>query len=156
MTVLTGAVNAIIALLDNCTLADTDDFVSNPFYKTVVFKPEYPLATMDVPTVALSLAGGMNERKGLGKRERWHQPRLQLDILASNALEARRIYEKIWEVLLYDMNAGAAGTEGTYGTRYLYGQGIKDVRLGEANTTIWDEEGRISRIVADVTVEFTD
>ena len=147
---------SIIALLDGCTLADGDDFVSHTFYKTVVFKPEYTLAEVNVPTVALSLAGGLNQVKGLGQHERWHRPRLQLDILASNALEARRIFEKIWEVLLYDMNGDAAGTEGTYGTRYLYGKGIKEVQLGEPDTTIWDEEGRISRIVADVTVEFTE
>lgn len=156
MTVVTDAINAILALLDNCALADGVDFVSHTFYKTVVFKPEYPLNEVDVPCVALSLAGGMNTRKGLGHEERWHETRLQLDILASNALEARRIYEKVWEVLLYDMNGGAGGTKGTYGTWYLYGQGIKSVRLGEPNTTIWDEEGRTARIVADVTVEFTD
>lgn len=156
MTVVTGAINAILALLDNCALADSVDFVSHTFYKTVKFVPEYPLATMDVPTVACSTAGGTNMRKGLGKRERWHSTRLQLDILATNALEARRIFEKVWEVLLYDMNAGAAGTEGTYGTRYLYGQGIKDLRLGEPNVTMWDEEGRVARIVADVYLDFSD
>ena len=156
MTVVTDALNAIVKLLDSCPLPDGDDFVSHPFYSTVTFRPEYPLATVDVPTVALSLAGGTNERKGLGRRERWHGTRLQLDILASTALEARRIFEKVWEGLLHDMNGAGTGAEGTYGKRYLYGQGIKELRLGEPNTTIWDEEGRIARIIADMSVEFSD
>jgi len=156
MTVLTTVIHALIALLKGCELADDADFKQHTFYKTVQFKPEYPLAALDVPVVAFSPAGGVNEWKGLGKRERWHRARLQMDMLASNALDARRIYEKVREVVLFDTNAGAAGTEGTYGTRYLYGQGIKSIEIGEAQSSVWDEEGRVARLVADVTVQFSD
>ena len=153
---VTSAIRALILLLQNCTVADAADFKQHAFYKTVKFVPEYPLATLAVPTVAFSLAGGTNSAKGLGQRERWREPRLQMDVLAGDPEAARRIYEKVCEVVLYDMNGDAGGVEGTYGTRYLYGQGVKDVVIGEADTTPWDEEGRVSRLVADVSVQFTD
>ena len=153
---VTSAIRALILLLQNCTVADAADFKQHAFYKTVKFVPEYPLATLAVPTVAFSMAGGSNRAKGLGHWERWREPRLQMDILAADSEQARRIYEKVNEVLLYDYNATAAGTEGTYGTRYLYGQGLKEVVVGEPNMTVWDEEGRVARIVADVRVTFTD
>lgn len=156
MAVLTDAINAILNLLDNCTLADKADFVQHTFYKIVRFVPEYPLGSLDVPTVALSTAGGFNRSLGLGQRTRWHEPRLQLDVLASTPLDARRIYEKVWEILLYDMQGGAKGTEGTYGTRYLYGKGIKELELDEANAAVWDEEGRVSRLIADLRVTYKD
>ena len=153
---ITGAITALIALLKGCELADDADFKQHTYYKTVAFKPAYPLASLDVPTVAFSPAGGVNQAKGLGKRECWHWPRLQMDVLAENAMSAQRIYEKVCEVVLYDTNGGAAGTEGTYGTRYLWAQGIKTVEIGEPHPTTWDDEGRVSRLVADVTVQFSD
>lgn len=153
---LTGAMNAIIALLQNCTLADAADFKQHAYYKTVRFKPEYPLGSMDIPIVTLSPIGGSNEQKGLGQWERWHYARIQLDMLAETWTYVRRIYEKVREVVLYDQNGDAAGTEGTYGTRYLYGQGLKSVEIGEAHTSVWDEEGRVARMWAEMRVEFTD
>lgn len=155
--VLTDAIKALIALLGNCTLADGDDFTQHTYYSTVTFKPEYPLASLDVPTVAFSIAGGTNQPAGLGKWERWHGPRIQMDVLAENALYARRIYEKVWEVVLYDYNDGAGAGDGTYGSLYLYDQGLKRVEIGEASTAVWDEEeGRVARLVADVRVMFED
>jgi len=156
---ITDAIHALIALLDNCTLADEDDFVNHAYYSTVAFVPEYPLATEDVPTVAFSLAGGTNRRTGLGKCERWHGTRLQLDVLAENPLYARRIYEKVREVVLYDMDDGAGASDGTCGSLYLYNAGVKDVEIGEAIPQVWDTddaEHRIARLVADVYVTFED
>lgn len=155
---LTEAINALIALLSHCELPDGDDFAQHTFYKTVRFVPEYPLGAVDVPVVAFWSVGGLNRPAGLGKRERWHGPRLQMDILATNALEARRIYEKVWEVVLFDYSGGAGegAQEGSYGKRYLYGQGLKSVEINEPRSAVWDEEGRIARLVADVTVTFRD
>ena len=153
---LTEAIRALIALLKNCELADDDDFKQHAYYSTVDFRPEYPLDTLDVPVVAFSPAGGSNERKGLGQWERWHGARLQMDILAHTATYARRIYEKIVEVVLFDYNAGGLAGDGTYGSLYLYNEGLKKVEIGEARPSLWDEEGRIARLVADVVVTFTD
>lgn len=153
---LTEAMRAIIALLKNCALPDADDFTQHAYYGTVDFRPEYPLDTLDVPVVALSPVGGLNRAKGLGKWERWHDPRLQLDVLAENMTYARRIYEKVCEVILFDFNDGAGLGDGTYGSIYLYGQGLKNVQISEARTALWDEEGRISRLVADVILAFSD
>jgi hypothetical protein len=153
--VITQVIAAIISLLQHCTLPDGADFVQHTYYKTVRFVPEYPLFGVDVPVVALSLAGGTNQGKGLGQWERWHRARLQLDVLAENALYARRIYEKVCEIVLYDYNNGAGGGN-EYGSMYLYAQGIKEVAVGEARMAVWDEEGRISRLVADVEVVFQD
>lgn len=155
---ITEAIAALIALLQNCELADDADFHQHTYYKTVKFRPEYPLATVDLPVVAFSPAGGTNRAEGLGQWERWHEARLQMDVLAENAQYARRIYEKVREVVMFDYNdsAPAPATQGQYGRLYLHYQGLKRVDIGEGRATVWDEEGRIARVVADVTVEFRD
>lgn len=154
--VLSNAISAIIALLKGCALPSEKDFTQHTFYSTVKFRPEYPRGTLDVPVVAVCIAGGINTAKGLGKVERWRQPRLQLDILAADSQAARRIYEKVIEVVLYDQNNGAGAGDGTFGSMYLYGQGLTTVVIGEARSAVWDTEGRISRLVADVEVSFSD
>ena len=154
--VITDAIKAVIALLDNCVLPDSADFTQHSYYQKVRFVPAYPLGTLDVPVVAFSPAGGASERKGLGHWERWHGPRIQMDVLAETSTYARRIFEKVCEVLLYDYNDGAGAGDGTYGSLYLYGQGLKTVEIGEPQTAVWDEKGKVARIVADVHVTFTD
>ena len=153
---LTEAIRALIALLKNCELADDDDFKQHVYYSTVDFRPEYPLDTLDVPVVSFSPAGGTHRGKGLSEWERWHGARLQMDVLAETATYARRIYEKVVEVVLADYNAGGVAGTGTYGSLYLYNLGLKRVEIGEAHSAVWDEEGRIARLVADVEVEFSD
>ena len=154
MAVLTSVIRALIALLENCTLTDDDDFVSHTFYSTVTFVPEYPLGELDVPRVAFSPVGGLWRHKGLGHQEVWHRGRLQMDVLARNGTDARRIYEKVREVILWDKNSGAGTADGTYGKMYLYDQGLKEVEIGMARSALWDE--RIRRLTADVEVLFTD
>ena len=153
------AIRAILTLLQNCELASDRDFSAasdHAFYSTVALVDAYPLADQSIPCLALSNAGGSNLRKGLGDADQWHQPRVQMDALASTALEARRIYEKVAEILRYDYNGDGAGAAGSYGKHYLRDQGVKDVELGEPRQAVWDEEGRVARLVADAVLTFED
>jgi len=48
------AIKGMIDLFEGCEPFSGD----NPLYSSVKFVPEYPLLTMDIPLVALSVSGG--------------------------------------------------------------------------------------------------
>ena len=127
---------------------------TNALYSAVNFVLGYPLGSLDVPTVSMTTAGGMNRRRGIGTFSRITWARMQLDVLAASNLEARRIYSAVRRAMMTDyQNDGGAGALG-YG--YLRGKEIRQVRIGEPSHAVWDEQGRVQRQTGFVEIEYLE
>ena len=152
---LTDAVSALVYLCENSSPFSGD----HALYSTVEFVRGYPLGSMDTPTVAFSTAGGSNSPKGLGDYDRRRRPRVQVDVLADDAMAAARVLQNVRAAILADYNHDGDSEEiedGEPSRGYLLAQGVKSVTIGEANDAVWDEAGRVKRLVADAVVEFFD
>jgi len=127
---------------------------SNPLYSAVRFAPEYPLLSMETPMVAFSAVGGSNRPRGLGTVQRIGRPNFQVDVLADTSLEARRIFQRVRQTIQADYENGDGS--GLIGYGYLRGKLIKSVTFGEPRSAVWDEEGRVQRVLADMTVQYLE
>lgn len=146
------AVRAIIYLLENSAPFGG----SHALYSVVGFVPEFPLGDVETPKVAFSIAGGTNTGKEIGYANRDRMPRQQMDVLADDPVSAQRIFQNVREAVLQDLNHSGSGNAGDPGVGYLHAQGIRTVRIGEPQSQPWDDEGRVSRLVADVDIRFLD
>ncbi len=143
------AIKGLINLFEGCEPFSG----SNPLYSSVKFVPEYPLQTMDIPTVALSVSGGPQSRtRGIGSYWRKAKPRLQLDVLANTRIETLRIFQHVRQVLIADYENN--NDSGELGLGYLRGLGIKWVMLGEPMPATWDEQGHVKRLTTQLQYEY--
>ena len=127
---------------------------SHALYGAVRFVPEYPLLSMQTPTVAFSPSGGSNRPRGLGTWARIGRPNYQVDVLADTSLEARRIFQRVRQAVQADYENGDGS--GVIGKGYLKGKLIKSVTFGEPRSAIWDTEGRVQRVIAPMTVQYLE
>ena len=143
------AIKGMIDLFEGCEPFSGD----NPLYSSVKFVPEYPLLTMDIPLIALSVSGGPQSRtRGVGSYLRKAKPRLQLDVLASTGIEALRIFQHVRRVLIADYE-NADDSDGL-GLGYLRSLGVRWVALGEPMPATWDEQGRVKRLTTQLQYEY--
>lgn len=142
------AVEAVINVLSNSHPFSG----SNALYSAITFTPEYPLGTLDVPTVALVAAGGTTAPRGLGTQARVTWTSFDMDVLAATSLDAYNIWKALREALMRDYQND--DTSGTVGLGYLRGQYIRRAVVEQPRSAPWDEAGRIKRLTGTVRVEF--
>ena len=143
------AIKGLIDLFEGCEPFSG----SNPLYSSVKFVPEYPLLTMDIPVVALSVSGGPQSRtRGLGSYLRKAKPRLQLDVLADTSIEVLRIFQHCRHVLIADYEED--DDSGDLARGYLRSLGIHWVMLGEPMPATWDEQGRVKRLTTQLQYQY--
>lgn len=136
-------------------VSNSDPFTGDhPLYGSVRVRAEYPLEDMSVPTVAFSLAGGVNSGRGLGTHSRIARQDVQMDVLASTGLEAARIFNKVRHAIFADYQDND-GT-GAVGNGYLRGKLLRSAVVGQPQSVIWDEAGRVQRIRALVIIEYLE
>lgn len=144
------AINEIIY----CVTSSAPFSGGHPLYSKVEFVPEYPLGSIDVPTVAISPSGGTSRPRGLGTYHRMGWPEFQVDVLAATSLEALRIFQRFRQAIMADYE-NADGSEAV-GAGYLKGKQIKSVVVGEPRSATWDPEGRVKRVLASMTVQYLE
>lgn len=136
-------------------LSGSDPFSgSNPLYSAVEFVAEYPLEDMSVPKVALTPISGTNAPRGLGTYKRIGRPNFQVDVLADDALSARRIFQHVRQAVMadYENSQGVS----VIGSGYLKFNDVKSVTFGEPSSIKWDDAGRVQRVTAPITVQYLE
>jgi hypothetical protein len=144
------AVNEIIY----CVTRSAPFSGGHALYAQVAFVPEYPLESMDVPTVAIAPSGGRSRSRGIGTYHRMGWPEFQVDVLAATSLEARRIFQRFRQAVMADYEHD--DSSGAVGAGYLKGKHIKSVVIGEPRSATWDPEGRVKRVLASMTVQYLE
>jgi hypothetical protein len=125
-------------------------------YTVVKFKKDYPLGTIETPTVSLYEFGGVSIPRSLGRVDQRQQPIIRCDVLADDGMAAARILEAVRETWQADFNT-TGGDTGAVGDGYLRVTGkIKYMRFSPPQRGTWDEAGNVSRKWFDVQIDYFD
>jgi hypothetical protein len=146
-----GVVEAIINVFSNSHPFSG----SNALYSAVTFTPEYPLGTLDVPTVSLVAAGGPpTVPRGLGTQARIAWGLFDMDVLAETSLDCYNLWAALRNAIMRDYQND--DTTGTVGLGYLRGLYIRRVIVEQPRSAPWDEAGRIKRLTGTIRAEFLE
>lgn len=157
MTTLPVAIAALRFVGLTRFAAQVSDPTWGALYTATVFKDEWPFedAHPATPSVYVYEMAGLTTKQGLGTTKTWRKTRVRLDIWAHDKAEARQLFEAVRAAWITDMNYSAGN--GTVGQGYLRDTGgLKDLLIGEAQTTSVSKRAIIFRRFADVYIEIGD
>lgn len=138
---LADALMALTTCLKNAAVFSD----GNEFYRRVSFGALRPAADMTVPCVTFNVFGGTGEPAGLGDKRPVDLAVVQMDVLASNDLEAARLVQHVEQVVVTDLDSIAS---------YLRGESVKGVQFDSPRPAPWDASGRVARLICGVTLHF--
>lgn len=106
----------------------------------------------DVPAVYIYQNGGINEPQGLGTVSQYRDPRIRVEVFAGTYADVDTLVDAIRSAWHTDMNytpwTNAAGT----GYLRVTG-GLKNLSIGEFQSSEWEKRGLVYRRIADVNAE---